>query len=229
MKYSSRRKWPDEPLVETEHKWVDLLMVAVGITGVFAVGEAYRNDWLIPKTGSWTDHPISALNLSLPFAPIFLVLLIRRQSLATVWISSISIQWKLLAGVVASLAGVACFLAMRGELNRGEEILKDSMTIHSLIHAPAVFLEAVAIAFLFVRLKWVTGGFFAVLIGSLLFAAAHIPSGIQGGRPTIEIVQFFFFNTALAAFIFGVVAKSRDVIWIAIPHYFLDVAIGAFD
>jgi hypothetical protein len=32
----------------------------------------------------------------------------------------------------------------------------------------------------------------------------------------------------LAAAIFGVVARSRDVIWIAIPHYILDVAIGAF-
>ena len=228
IRWMLRERWPEEEPAETDHRWLDFLMVVIAGVGVFGIGAAYRNDLLLPTTGGPLDALIVVVNLCLPYSPIFAILVARRQSFSTVWINLESIHWKLLVGLLASVIGVAIFVGLRSEWNRVGEILADCVSVHSLSHAPAVFLEAVAVAFVFVRLKWVTGAGLAVLTGSLLFAAGHIPSGIESGRNLFEILAFFVFNTAIAAFIFAVVVRSRDVIWIAVPHYFLDVAIGAF-
>lgn len=93
---------------------------------------------------------------------------------------------------------------------------------------PAVFLEGVAVAFVYDRLRWVIGGPLAIWIPCLLFAAAHVPRSLDAGRPLDEVLVWFAFNTLLPAMIFSVVARSRDIIWIALPHYVLDAASGAF-
>ncbi len=118
---------------------------------------------------------------------------------------------------------------MRGEFERFPQILEELIESRSWIHAPAVFLEAAAVAFVLVRLQWVTRPAIALIVPCLLFAAAHFPSGIASGRTPLELIAFFVFNAGLAAAIFSVVMKSRDIVWIAVPHFVLDIAIGAFE
>ncbi len=120
------------------------------------------------------------------------------------------------------------FQLLRGDIAATPQALQKSISLHALSHFPAVFLEAVAVAFVFVRLRWVVGTFWAIAIPSVLFALGHVPSGIEYDRTVTELLTFFMFNSCFAATICGVVAKSRDVIWIAIPHYILDVASGLF-
>ena len=91
-----------------------------------------------------------------------------------------------------------------------------------------MFLEGVAIAFVYERLRWAMGGWASIWVPCLLFAAAHVPRSIESGRPPEEILIWFGFNTLLPAMILLVLRRSRDVIWIFFPHYLLDVAIGAF-
>ena len=142
------------------------------------------------------------------------------------WIDLISVL--LVAIGVFAIGGLLLFQLLRGEIAATGQVLQKSISLHALSHFPAVFLEAVAVAFVLVRLKWVVGTLWAIAIPSLLFALAHVPSGIENDRSVAELVTFFVFNSCIAAAIFGVVAKSRDVIWIAIPHYILDVASGLF-
>lgn len=225
----AQSRWRDEPKIGTEHRWLDFGMIFVAAVGTFGIGAAYRKDLLIPKFAEpWSDLS-TTINLCLPFLPIFLILLIRRQSLNTIWISKESIHWKIATGMISAAVGLFVFLGLRSEINRLPEVLNGLVNVRSWIHAPAVFLEAVAVAFVFTRLRWVAHPAFALLIPCLLFAAAHVPSGISSGRSTWEIIGFFVFNTVLSAFIFWIVTKSRDVIWIAIPHFVLDIATGVFD
>ena len=187
-----------------------------------------------PKTENrWLDFSliflvIACINLCIPYLPIFVVLAFRRQSFNTIWLSTTALPWKIGTGVLASVVGLLVFLGMRGEFHRLPEIGNDLFDVHSWVHAPAVFLEAVAVAFLFVRLKWVSSTRVALLVPCLLFALAHVPGAIANERTLFEIVSFLVFNTLLAAAIFAVVFRSRDVLWIAIPHFILDIAIGVF-
>jgi len=225
-------QWPDETTAATSNQWIDLAMIVVAIAGVFGIGAAYRAGLLIPDNGPATDgnwsYLVTAINLSLPFLAIFVCLAIRRQSTATVWMTARAMDWKLGTGLFSAILGVLCFCLLRGELDRLPFILSDSITLHSLSHGPAVFLEVVAIAFVFERLRWAIGRPAAIAIPCVLFALAHIPSGIESGRSVNELVAFFAFNCILPAIIFITVMRSRDVIWIALPHYFLDVAMGVF-
>jgi hypothetical protein len=80
-------------------------------------------------------------------------------------------------------------------------------------------------AFAFVRLRWVIGTAAAIAIPSLLFAAAHVPGQVEAGRDVVHIAVFFAFNTALPAAILWTVQRSRDVVWIGLVHYLMDIAI----
>ncbi len=228
VKYLAQDRWSNENQPESNNRWLDFALIFVAVAGTFLIGTAYRNEWLIPRGQGRCSNIITAINLCLPYVPIFVVLAIRRQSLNTVWLSTRALSWKIGTGVLAAGVGTLVFLTLRNALVHLPEVVFEIGTVHSWVHAPAVFLEAVAVAFVFVRLRWVTGPIIAMAMPCLLFAAAHVPSGIQSGRSLTEIAAFFVFNTLLSALIFSVIVKSRDIVWIAIPHFVLDIAIGAF-
>ncbi len=222
-------RWTVSQPPETDRKWLDFAMVFVAAGGVFAIGELYRRGLLLPAfPGVWSGLS-TVINLILPFTPLFLVVLGRGQSFDTLMLSRKHIGNKVGFGCLASLTGLCVYLAAMGRLPDLASVLRATITTHSLIHAPAVFMEGVALAFVYDRLRWVSGHVPSILMPGLLFAAAHVPRSIEAGRTVGEIAFWFLFNTALPACILHVVARSRDVIWIAIPHYVLDVAIGAFE
>lgn len=227
-RYMAGDRWTDEETPQTGHKWLDLAMVLVGILGVFLLGQAYRAGFHLPELpGSWRYLTVT-INLCIPFLPIFVILFVRQQSLSTLWISGQQFSWKILAGIVSALTGLAIYLTLGNEWSRLADIAADSLTLHSLAHALPVFLEGVAIAFIFVRLRWVAPAWVAVLIPCVLFAAAHIPRFTETEQGIGELVVFLAFNTAVAAMVFSTALRARDIIWIAIPHYVMDIAIRAF-
>lgn len=225
----AQSRWEEEPHRETERPWLDFGMIFVAAISVLGIGQVYRQGWLLPALpGAW-GNLTAAINLCIPYVPLFLIVAIRRQPLDTVWISKRALPWKIGTGILAALVGVFVFYGARAELERLPEVVTGLMKSRSWVHAPAVFLEAVAVAFIFVRLRWVSNSVIAIAVPCTLFALAHVPSGFASDRPLWEIGAFFVFNSALAALIFSVVMRSRDVIWIAIPHFVLDIAIRAFD
>ncbi|MEM7199404.1 MAG: hypothetical protein AAF628_04010 [Planctomycetota bacterium] len=227
--YQLRPQWWDrQPEGASTRPWLDLGLALLGAVGVLAMGEAYRQGWRIPDgSGGWR-HVTFNLNVLLWYAPIGIVLLSRRQSLGTVWLSARRLGIKLAVGAALSLLGLAVYLGLRGELDRFAAVLLDCGSAHSLAHALPVFLEAVAVAFLVVRLRWALGLKVGLIVPCLLFALAHVPRGIDGGQPVDVIAKFFALNSLLPLAIFATVARSRDVVWIGVVHYVLDVAIEAF-
>jgi hypothetical protein len=222
--------WPRPIELHSDRPALDFALAVTAVVGIFALGEAYRRNLLLPdgaqvalREFAWT------LNNCIIFSPIALTLLVRGQRPETVFLSLRGIGVKVLFGLTASIAAVVLYLLLRGRLEIAPDILLRSFEARSLQNFAPVFLEGVAVAFLFVRLKWLVGLWETIVAVAVLFAAAHVPRSIAGGADVEHVALFFAFNVALPVAILYSVQRVQDVIWIGFPHYFMDVAIGAFE
>jgi hypothetical protein len=143
------------------------------------------------------------------------------------FLSATRLPEKILLGLLLGTIAITIYSGLRGELVEVPGYLTSAVDVDKLVDFFPVFLEGVALAFAFVRLRWAVGTTAAIAIPSLLFAAAHVPGAIESGRGTTHIAVFFAFNTALPAAILWTIGRSRDVIWIGLAHYLMDIAIRA--
>lgn len=220
--------WSINSIHNSKNPWLDFALALVAVIGVLIIGQLYSAGYLINSSSNKWNLVIWPLNSFLIFCPIFLTLIFRKQGLQTVFISKHSLAKKLIFGMVSSFIGIALFLILRGELGRLSEIGIHSISLKTLSNFPAIFFENIALAFLFVRLKWTVGIKWAIGIPSVLFAFAHVPGSIAEGDPFIHIVTFFFLTGGLTTFILYTAYRSRDIIWLGVVHYLMDVAIKAF-
>ncbi len=204
--------------------WLDLLVCVGVVVGVLGIGQLYNHDLLLPKNGNlWF-----LANQLLIFSPLFLALIARRQGGNSIWVTTNGLPAKLAFGSGLGVLAMVVFLAMRGELRDLPNHLLRAVEPRSLSHFFPVFMEGVGLAFLFVRLQWVLGRKVALLLPALLFAAAHIPRALADGADAPRIVAFFVFNTAIVIAVLAVLRRSRDVTWLGLVHYLMDIPSGAF-
>jgi hypothetical protein len=222
--------WPEPEDLKTDRRWLDLGLALLAAVAVLAVGQLYRQGLLLEvPDDSGLAAPVWMLNNLIIYSPLFIVLALRRQSLATAFISPKGLWVKLGLGVAGALLAVLIFHLLRGEAALISVTLGQAFTLDSLSNFLAVFLEGVGLAFLYVRLRWVMGYWPAALIPALLFAAAHVPGSLAEGDALMHIAAFFLFNTAFVVAILAFIARLQDVIWLSVVHYFMDVAIHAFN
>ena len=223
------KTWQITSIQTPQKPWIDLVLAVVAAIAILAIGQLYSAGYLIPRTGSKTvDLFIWPLNNVLIFSPILITLFIRKQSLNTVFISSHHMVRKLGFGILAATVGTLLFVGLRNEWGRLIEISSHSIQPKTLSNFLAIFFENVAVAFLFVRLKWVVGIKWAIAIPAVLFAFAHIPGSIAEGDPWSHILTFFLLTGSLTTVILYTAYRSRDIIWLGVVHYVMDVVIKAF-
>lgn len=220
--------WPPPPALRTERKWLDLGAVLLTAVLVLGLGQLWRAGWLLPSRDGALGDILWQFNNVIIYAPIFLMLFARRQSIETVYLSLDGLPVKLAAGVVFGLCGLAVYLVLRGEPGRLPGVLAEAVRGASLRNFLPVFLEGVALAFIYVRLKWAFGQWPALLGPGVLFAAAHIPRQIDSGLAAPEMIAYFAVTAGIAFAVLYTLDRSRDVIWIGVVHYLMDVAIDAF-
>lgn len=222
--------WKIDAIEVSEKPWLDFGLGLLAVIGILGIGQLYSAGLLIPPTqvSSVDQLIVWPLNNLIIYSPIFLVLLFRKQPLSTVFLSADGITRKLLFGLVASAIAVLLFLGLRGEWDRFGKILTRSITVESISYFPAVFLENIAIAFLFVRLRWLVGLKWAIGIPAFLFALAHVPGSIAEGDPWSHIIIFFLTTGTLTIFILYTAYRGRDILWLGLVHYFMDLAIKVF-
>ncbi len=225
--WKAKLRRDEPPLALSDHPYWDLLLTVAAAAGIFLLGGAYRAGWLLPTgSTSWGRLAWIADNLII-YSPIAAVLLVRRQGPETVFLTPVRLPEKIALGLALGVVAVATYCLLRGEGDRIPQYLADAVAFDTLADFVPVFLEGVAVAFAFVRLRWLVGTAAAVAIPSLLFAAGHVPGQIEAGRDAWHMTVFFAFNSALPAAIFGTVQRARDVIWIGLVHYLMDIAIHA--
>jgi hypothetical protein len=222
-----RKRWPRNPL-ETTRPYLDFVLCLAAAGGIFALGSAYRAGWLLPTGDGWQGKLNWTIDNLIIYSPIAIVLLLRRQGPATIFLSTDGLPYKLGSGLVLGVGAVLVYLAARGELDRATSVLTKSIDADNLVNFLPVFLEGVVLAFLFVRLRWAFGLTVALLLPAALFALAHVPRQIEGERTLYEMAAFFVFNTGLVSAILFTVQRSQDIIWMGIVHYLMDIAIEAF-
>ena len=222
--------WEAESPEPSTQSRTDLLLALLASLVVLLIGQLYSAGYLIPRLGleKLDKLLIWPLNNFLIFSPIFLLLIFRKQKLNTIYLSGTEIIRKLGFGFFASILGVLGFTILRGELERFPEILHSALRIDSLSNFPAVFLENLALAFLFIRLKWATNMKWALAIPAVLFALAHVPASLAEGDPWSHILTFFFLTGSITVLVLYTLYRSKDILWLGLVHYFMDLAIKAF-
>lgn len=224
--------WTKEITIEKydNKRYLDFVLSLVAAVSILAIGQLYRHHYLLPETRLQGHFSIAwCINNLIIFSPIFISLTIRRQPLSSIYLSFKDPGKKILWGIILSVFSCSLYLLLMGRMNEyGNFFLNDLFQPHYLENFSAVFLEGVAVIYVFTRVKNITGSFVAIFIAALLFAASHVPSAIKHGDSFLTISIFFVFNTILPSFILYSAIKTRDIIWIGIVHYCMDVAIGAF-
>lgn len=220
--------WPTVPETSSNRPRLDLALALGAAVLILALGQAYRGGMLIPSRGTVpVRRVVWIINNLIIYSPIFLVMLFRRQPLVTVYLSPQRLWFKIGFGALVGVLCVALFLGVRGELIQLPVVLLSAGDGKRLTDFVPVFLEGVAMAFLLVRMRWAVGPWPAVVLPALLFAAAHIPSEMAEGRSVAEIIAFFVLNSVLVTAILTIVLRTRDIVWLGVVHYFLDIAIKA--
>jgi len=215
-------------LKESDHPYWDLALTFVAGAGILLLGAAYRAGLLLPTGGTAAGRIGWLVDNCIIYSPIVAVLAIRRQSSRTLFLSLTRLPEKILLGLILGLIAIVVYSGLRGELGEVPGNLASAVDVDKLVYFFPVFLEGVALAFAFVRLRWAVAMGAAIAIPSILFAAAHVPGAIESGRGVPHIAIFFAFNTVLSAAILWTVVRSRDLVWIGLAHYLMDIAIRAF-
>lgn len=218
----------NEPPLDSSDKPVRDFVLAVAAAGtILLLGAVYGQGWLLPTGSSWFGRTCWIIDNAIIYSPIAVVLFARCQGPQTVFLSRHRLLEKIGLGLSLGVVAVAVYFALRGESAQFAKCLAAALAPEKLVNFPAIFLEGVAVAFIFVRLRWLLGTAAAIAVHCGLFAIAHIPGQIAEQRLLWEIGAFFVFNTLLVAAILWTVQRSRDVIWIGVAHYLMDVAIRA--
>lgn len=205
--------------------YLELILGLGAAAAILAIGRIYTAGFLLPAT----YNPLSwIINNLIIYSPIFIVLIARKQSTATIWITPGKWYLKVITGITASVLGVALFLGLRSEWYRWLPVIVKSFSLNGLSYFVAIFLEGVALAFLFIRIKWVANLKIALAIPALLFALAHVPGMIAENDPWWHIILMSLVTGSITVFVLYTCNKTRDIIWIGFVHYFLDAAINAF-
>lgn len=222
--------WPVAVIEKPVTKYKDLLIAFGACVGIILMGQLYSLGLLLPgSSNGYVDALLWMLNNLIIFSPIFITLYLRRQSINTIFISPRKLGLKLIFGLLASLLGILVFYLVASGENQFGRVFSEAFLLENIRNFPAVFLEGVAIAFLFVRLNWSIGKKWAILIPSILFALAHLPRSIGNGTAVPEILAYSAVTFAVTCLILYTSHKSRDVIWLGVIHYLMDIAIGAFN
>jgi hypothetical protein len=88
-----RTLWPHQPAGGFASPWKEFGLALLGAVGVLAVGQLWSLGVRLPEEGD-LGPAFGAVNQALIFAPILLVVVIRRQSWTTAWLSRRRIGWR---------------------------------------------------------------------------------------------------------------------------------------
>lgn len=223
--------WPYRQAVGTRQRWLDLAMVFVVAAAVLGLGQAWRAGWLLPQPMGWVGDLVWQLNNLIIYAPVFVALACRRQSAETIYLSPRGLPVKLATGLLLGALAVAIFHVLRDRPQDPRAIVRtlvEAASWRSLENFLPVFLEGAVLAFAFVRLCWALGPWPALLVPAVLFAAAHIPQQIDSGLAPAMMAAYFAATAVITVAVLATLGRSRDIVWLGIVHYLMDVAIGSF-
>ena len=215
------RIWPHEPVERPVRPWTEFGIALVGAMGVLAMGQLWSRGIRLPEHGALGSLS-GAINQFLIFAPILLVLVVRRQSWATAWLPRGRLPMRLLVGLGLALLSVTAYALLRTGADAPWILWSRIWRYEHFDTMVQVFLEDLTTAILFVRLAGAIGSRWATVIVACLFAAGHIPAMVSQGATWVELGGLLR-DAGLGIAVIFVLKRSRDVAWFWCIHFCLDM------
>lgn len=213
--------WPQEPVEAFERPWREFGIALVGTIGILAVGQLWSSGIRLPERGV-LGPVFGAVNHTLIFAPLLLVVVLRRQSWATAWFPRRRMAIRLLLGFVLASLAVSAYSLLRVGADAPWVLLDRIWRYENIDKMAQVLFEDLTIAILFVRLAGAIGSRWATVVVACLFAAGHIPAMLSQGA-TWNVVGGLVRDAGLGVVVILVLQRSRDVAWFWSLHLCLDM------
>ena len=213
--------WPTAERAEFKRPWTELGFAMLAAIGVILIGALYSHGIRIRVVGPF--RPLAeTVNQICIFAPMLLLIPLRRQGWSTAWLSPRKLAQRLGVGVVlAVLAVVVYSLCRKGSLSPAAMLVR-IVRYQNLDLLVQVFLEDFSIAVLFVRVTAVMGARWSLVTVAILFAAGHIPTMITQGASPNEFGRLAL-DVCLGVAVLAVIRRSRDIVWFAPVHFCMDM------
>jgi hypothetical protein len=226
LRVSFPRLWPSGLDYQFQHPWRETLFALLAALATVAIGQLAAHGKLLPEVSA-VKTPIADLgNQVIIFSPFLFLLAIRRQPLRTAWLPARHAGWRLLAGVLLALCAAVVFAVVRHPPGSLVALLASVYHPRNTGYAAQVFLEDVAIAVLFMRLRAALGErrFLAALFAvAFLFSAAHYPQHLRDGLSTLSATRMVMMDGLLASAVIYVLQRSNDILWFWPIHFSLDM------
>jgi hypothetical protein len=213
--------WPGEPFEGFDRPLKEFGFALIGAAGIILMGQLWARGIRLPEHGA-LGPILGAINQILIFAPILLVVLVRRHSWLTAWLPFDRIGVRFLIGLGLSVLAVVIYSLLREGSDMPWVVLSRIWRYEHLDEMTQVFLEDLTIAILFVRLAGAVGSRWATVIVACLFAAGHIPAMVSQGITWFELVGLLR-DAGLGVVVILVLQRSRDVVWFWCIHFCLDM------
>lgn len=216
--------WPGPPEPTFERPWREFGWAMLGVVGVIAVGQLWVVGIRLSEEGPG-GTVMAAVNQAFIFAPILLVVPLRRHRWTSAWVywgSPRTMALRLAVGVVVGAIAVTVYSMVRTGADTPLTILSRIVVPTHADEALQVLLEDIAVAILFVRLQAAIGARWAVGVVATLFAAGHVPTMLAEGR-FLEGLPLLLVSVGLGVGVLAVVRRSRDVVWLWCVHFCMDM------
>jgi len=217
--YWFKRIWNNQKEVSFQKPWLEFVYAIIAVLGILGIGQLYIRELLLPNNGNVV---VDAINQVLIFSPTFLLLLIRKQSLDTIWVPRTKVIIRLAIGLAITLIALFVYYLIRKNANDFGSILVNTYHPKNISYLVQVFMEDITIALIFVRLSAWIGNKKAIILVSILFAAGHIPSLLANGFVITELGSLLF-DMAIGIVILSALSKSKDIWWFFMLHFALDM------
>lgn len=213
--------WPREPIEGFAHPWKEFGIALVGAAGILVMGQLWARGIRLPEQGA-AGPILGATNQVLVFAPIVLVVLVRRQPWVTAWLPRGRVGVRLLVGLSLGAVAVTAYSLLRAGSDAPWVLLSRIWRYEHLDEMTQVFLEDLTIAILFVRLAGAVGSRWATVVVASLFAAGHVPAMVSEGATRSEFAGLLR-DAGLGVAVIIVLQRSRDVVWFWCMHFMFDM------
>lgn len=214
------RLWPASEAAGFAHPWRELAWALAAVVAVLAIGVLYARGWLLPAT-SKRRPALDAVNQVVIYAPLLLLLALRRHGLDTAWLPRRGVLARVGIGLGLAWLALFAYALVRSGPGTWPRLMAEVYAPSHVSHLVQVLLEDVSIAIVFVRLRAAVGRSTLVLV-AVLFAAAHVPGMLAGGADASSLWRLSG-DVVLGVLALTLLQRLRDVWWFWMVHFALDM------
>ncbi|MFZ6013162.1 MAG: type II CAAX prenyl endopeptidase Rce1 family protein [Bacteroidota bacterium] len=217
--------WDKTLAVKFQRPWLEVALVMLAAVATVLIGQLYSSKFLLPPFKLGVIRVSECFNQLLIFSPFVFYMIVRKQGLATGWLSREKAGARFLAGVMLGAVAIGVFVMLSRQRNYFT-VLADVFHVRNVHYAVQIFIEDLAIALLLARLSDALGrkGFiYAVLVVAFLFSIGHLPAKLEDGVPLVQGLVDVLLDMALVALVALFLYRSKDILWFFPIHFAMDM------